>query len=877
MINYLWQRAAKAIAILLIALPVTVYAQVYTLKTTKQSYLLRQKIQLAKPGDETTFYIATKNIDSALTLFRNLQRVKILADYKPAKILVIKTSFKTLEPLLLNEQVVFADLFRKPKEELVLSNLDISVNKINAVHYAYPAYNGLQTVVSVKEDLPDTNDIDIKGRYLSTPFSSQVLSPHAADMATIIAGAGNSDANSAGVAPGATISSANFANLLPEADNVYRQYNISVQNHSYGTGIENYYGVDAAAYDASVISNPSLLHIFSAGNSGNDADTTGAYKGIIGYANITGSFKMAKNILTVGNIDSIYHLLPRSSKGPAYDGRIKPELVAFAQDGSSGAAAIVSGVAALLQQSFKTIKGSLPTASLVKAILINSADDIAPTGIDFSSGYGNVNALKAIEHITGNRYFEGAVANSETAQHKLTVPAGLKQLKITLSWTDPAATPNTAKALVNDLDVSLSFPSLKQTWLPWVLNSAANIDSLQQLPVRKRDSLNNTEQITIPNPIAGSYVINVKGFAVTSGQPQQYSIGYQFDSLNTVEWYYPSGGDNILKNSKNIIRWASTLAENTAKLEYSTDNGATWTVIDNKIDPAKGYYNWNAPDILANAILRINNGNAVFLSNSFVISAPVNVQVGYNCPDSFLLSWNNMPGTNSYRLFYLGEKYMQPLTDLTGLFYNINKQANPSLYFAVAPLVNGRVGARSYSLNYTATNVGCYVNTFTASLTGTTATLQLQLGTLYNIASITWQKHVNNNYKNLKTVKLIQTNEFSYKDDSLLNGLNEYRVKIELLNGQAIYSNSASVYYTGNSGYSIFPNPAVKNEPLFIVSNTPGTSYLQVFNTAGAKVFSQTINNGFNVAITNKLTRGIYFFKISGGGKQDKAFKIILY
>jgi hypothetical protein len=37
-------------------------------------------------------------------------------------------------------------------------------------------------------------------------------------------------------------------------------------------------------------------------------------------------------------------------KGPAFDGRIKPEMVAFGIDGSSGAAALVSGVAILLQQ-----------------------------------------------------------------------------------------------------------------------------------------------------------------------------------------------------------------------------------------------------------------------------------------------------------------------------------------------------------------------------------------------------------------------------------------------------------------------------------------------------------------------------------------------
>ena len=59
---------------------------------------------------------------------------------------------------------------------------------------------------------------------------------------------------------------------------------------------------------------------------------------------------MAKNILTVGATDSFSIVAALSSKGPAHDGRVKPELVAFGEDGSSGAAALVSGTSLLLQQ-----------------------------------------------------------------------------------------------------------------------------------------------------------------------------------------------------------------------------------------------------------------------------------------------------------------------------------------------------------------------------------------------------------------------------------------------------------------------------------------------------------------------------------------------
>jgi hypothetical protein len=139
-----------------------------------------------------------------------------------------------------------------------------------------------------------------------------------------------------------------------------------------------------------------LLHIFSSGNSGTLASTTGAYAGITGFANLTGSFKMAKNILTVGATDSFSIVAPQSSKGPAFDGRVKPELVAFGIDGSSGAAALVSGVSLTLQQQYKQLNRVLPANALIKAVLLNSADDCGNKEVDYSNGFGSLNALNAV-------------------------------------------------------------------------------------------------------------------------------------------------------------------------------------------------------------------------------------------------------------------------------------------------------------------------------------------------------------------------------------------------------------------------------------------------------------------------------------------------
>src|SRR6185436_2781729 len=137
--------------------------------------------------------------------------------------------------------------------------------------------------------------------------------------------------------------------------------------------------------------------IFSAGNSGSQTPVDGEYQNIAGYCNLTGSFKQAKNILVVGSVDSFYSVPILSSKGPAFDGRIKPELVAYGNDGSSGAAAITSGTALVTQSVYEAAHNNLlPANALVKAIIINSADDVYTKGPDYFSGFGNVNTNRAV-------------------------------------------------------------------------------------------------------------------------------------------------------------------------------------------------------------------------------------------------------------------------------------------------------------------------------------------------------------------------------------------------------------------------------------------------------------------------------------------------
>ena len=863
--------------VFILSIPCLLSAQPTALQLQKFSPVLQKQWKLRSPRETSVFTVAVSNSSVFRRDIEKNPHVKIIYEYKGSNIFLIKMDWNELfQSVLPRANVFFVDEQRKAKEELAVSNLDLSMDKVNLIFSKFPKYNGDSVVVSVKENQPDTSDIDFQARYLSTDISSTIFSTHATDMATIIGGAGNTYYEGKGAAPGSTISSSSFEVLLPDPDEAYQRYDISVQNHSYGTGIENFYGADAAAYDASVTTRPYLVHIFSAGNAGEEADTTGPYANIPGYANITGSFKMAKNIITVGHADSLGNVLSPSSRGPAYDGRVKPELVAFAEDGSSGAAAIVSGISLVLQQAYKNVIGSLPPSSLIKAILLNSADDVGTKGIDFMSGFGAANAYKALLEIINAQYFNGSVANGNTDTFALVLPPNIKQLKITLAWSDPPATANAVKALTNDLDLELTLPMANERWQPWVLNHFPNGDSLQLLPIRGKDTLNNVEQISIDDPVAGSYEMSVKGFNVVGSPSQAYSIAYQFDTLDRFRWEYPANTDNIFNERANIVRWESTYDNTTAQLEYSIDNGTSWQVIDGAVDLAKGYYKWTPPDSFATAILRMNFGTQHFTSDTFTISKRFDVNVGFNCTDSFMLYWNKIPGVNDYQVYRLGDKYMEPLLIVRDTSVVISKHDNKSLHYAIAPLINHKTGVRSYAYDYTTQGVDCYIKTFFGEIINSYSKLTLELGTNYNVKSITWEKLTSTGYIALQKLSPVQALDFSYTDNVLLHGLNTYRAKIELSNGMVIYTGATTLFF-GQEPYLVYPNPVPQYHDFVVINSSPDITQLQVFNSTGMKVLEQTLSDWSNAISTNRLGAGIYLLRVLKGGQLQQTLKLVVY
>ncbi|GAA3977656.1 S8 family peptidase [Mucilaginibacter dorajii] len=774
-----------------------------------------------------------------------------------------------LQELLQQPYVVFADKTRKAHAELAISDIDLGANTISTIQSNYPGINGQGINVSVKEDKYD-NDLDLLGRTFDSFPTSAITSGHATTMATLIGGNGNSFIKGLGAAPKVRFTSADFINLFPDSTAVFKMFDIGLQNHSYGTGIENYYGAETVAYDEQVWANDSIVHVFSSGNIGLTAPAVGVYNGLTGVANLSGDFKQAKNVLVIGGTGRTNIPEDLSSGGPAYDGRIKPELVADGEDGTSGAAALASGTVALLQQAYKLKRASLPPAALIKAILINSADDIGNAYVDFKTGYGKLNALEAMRTMQDNRFNSGTVGSGGQSDFSINVPASTKELKVSIAWADPAAALNAPNALVNDLDLSVAGPDGKAI-LPWTLNSFPSLDSLHKLAQRQTDTINNTEQVTIANPIAGIYTIHVKGRKVPQG-PQTFYMAYQAVQANKFEWIYPVAGSQLFASDDNYLRWQSSFDTATGRLSISYDHGVTWKAIDN-VTLKNNYDDWQAPDVFSTAMLKMDIGSNSFLSAEFNISAPIALSVGYNCTQGTLLHWPAQQGSTGYVVYTIKDNVLQKLSTVTDTSVIIPAGQQTSRYFAVSAAGNGFEGLKSYTIDVTTQGVGCYVKTLLATVTGNKVLLDLSLGSTVNLKSITWEKMTGPAAFTSIGDSPVITNQLGYQfTDAAPKQVQYYRAKLITADNQVIYTDAVKAVVLQNKQFAVYPNPVDKQ--FTILSGDINNYDLKLYDASGKLSLTQTLNNLQNIVAVN-LNPGIYVYAISLSGHVVYSGKLI--
>lgn len=584
-------------------------------------------------------------------------------------------------------------------------------NSINNDFSTGRKYDGTGVTVAIADDGFVGPHIDYAGRM--TNFATGTGQSHGDMCSGICVGAGNLNPVIRGMATGAYLYTYNIGGY-PQVVNAvanFNNYGTVISSTSYSQGC-NAYTTDTQFGDNLLYNNPQIQFVFSGGNS---QSSDCGYGAGAGWGNITGGYKQGKNVVACGNLSALEVLDNTSSRGPASDGRIKPDICANGQGqlstnenntyqtggGTSAASPGIAGIFAQLYQAYKQLNSvSNPPAALIKASVLNSAEDIGNPGPDFTYGWGRVNALRALQTLEQNRYITDSVTQGNSKTHIINVPAGVRQLRAMVYWSDVGGSPASAPSLVNNINITVTDPS-SAVWNPWVLNSTPVVASLTAPAVRGIDSLNNVEQVTLDNPAPGNYTVTVNGYALPSSG-QRYYLVWEFRT-NEVTITYPNGGEGFVPGETEVIRWDGARDAGTYTLEYSTNNGSSWTVISSTIAQNVQQFSWTVPSVNSGQVLmRISRGaNSDVTDTSLtIIGVPSGLAVSWACPDSLRLTWNAVSGAAGYTVYRLGTKYMEPIGTTTATNFIVTG-VNPTTEYWFSVCANtaaGNKGRRAYGI-----------------------------------------------------------------------------------------------------------------------------------------------------------------------------------
>lgn len=723
------------------------------------------------------------------------------------------------------------------------------------------------------------------------------------------------DADARGMAPQARALTHDWDDDLAEATTEAAN-GMLISNHSYGWRAQfipdwwfGAYIEQSRDWDELMFNSPNYLMVVAAGNDGDDNSSNGdplnnSYDKLNGHTTSKNNLVVANaNDATINNDGTFVSVSinSSSSEGPTDDMRIKPDITGNGTDvfssydgaddeygtisGTSMASPNVAGSLLLLQQQYNDMHGRFMRAATLKGLALHTADDAGTTGPDVIYGWGLLNARKASQTIAedcdGSFIQELTLQQGET--YTLRVDAFyIEDLKVSISWTDPAGVANTGIAndntpvLVNDLDVRVTQLKTGNVHHPWRLATITTAN-------RGNNTVDPFERVDVSNS-NGLYDITVTHKGNLQNGSQDFTLivtGTTRPRLTTPKDF------RLEKDYFYVLRWSDVNAEcltGSVEILRAAPGSNTYQVIETRND-----IHDNSTYVLGRNVptgkyrLRFRDQFGRVLSSSIIdteFKAPTNLKV-IN-PYYYNLTWSDVnedfwtgtiqvqrnyhpTSTSFYTIgtisnlntqgYYLGTaypefKYRLKFTSSTGIV----KYSNIADEGQVKPVTDLEViKPYYYNLSWTDPNA--------AWIEGT---MDIEVNYYYDIG----------NWFHLGTIDMHST---TYYIGTNVGSTYRYRLKMYDYRGNPVYSNlAASNLRTGQfevaeeDDLQLYPIPA--SGTLNFRLQTGETTGFSIMDLKGNTLIERKVPEdylfGEQTVDISMLDAGMYLFQINGKVKR---------
>ena len=563
-----------------------------------------------------TLYRTTAEILAGIDLSDPEQRALAVAEMSEAEEVRYEAVLAKAEQLGIpvrvdgagNEVSILHDIRGEEPVYRVTQNRNAAIS--SGANLLYPApYNlggtgvkvGVWDAGRVRNTHQEFNTTRVVNRNATAP-----LDDHATHVAGTV-GASGFTASAKGMAPSVAIDSwdwnSDYAEMTSSGAATVSgdTTKIPLSNHSYGynagTADMGVYNDESVETDRLAVAMPYYLICWAAGNEQDLLTAKGGFQSITYNG-------LSKNILTVGAVNdavsggvrspSAGTMSDFSSWGPSDDGRIKPDVVAngvtvnspidtsntayASYSGTSMATPSATGSAALLAQLYaREFAGQRMRSSMLKALLIHTADDLGNAGPDYKFGWGLINVKAAADVIMAHK---ASLAAPKMIEDTLTAAVisrthtfqwdGVSPIRVTLCWTDPVGTAQADNSrnpnLRHNLDLTVTTPG-STLMRPYVMPFVGNWSdaAMNSVATTGKNNVDSVEQVYVSAPNqAGTYTVTVSRDGALTTSSQTYSL-------------IVTGGANVETNPPPVVSLTAPTDGQTVLPETSVALTATAT------------------------------------------------------------------------------------------------------------------------------------------------------------------------------------------------------------------------------------------------------------------------------------------------------------